>query len=72
MVLIYEGIKYAQGRVGNDNPDGFAQLHYDKSPSPLSIMGGGSNTLFGQNGVVAGGLDVFGDLMDPNVISTKR
>jgi hypothetical protein len=69
MVLIYEGIKYAQGRVGNDNPDGFAQLHYDKSPSPLSIMGGGSNTLFGQNGVVAGGLDVFGDLMDPNVMS---
>ena len=69
MVLIYEGIKYAQGRVGNDNPDGFAQLHYDKSPSPLSIMGGGSNTLFGQNGVVAGGLDVFGDLLDPNVTS---
>lgn len=69
MVLIYEGIKYAQGRVGNDNPDGFAQLHYDKSPSPLSIMGGGSSTLFGQNGVVAGGLDVFGDLMDPNVTS---
>jgi len=69
MVLIYEGIKYAQGRVGNDNPDGFAQLHYDKSPSPLSIMGGGSSTLFGQNGVVAGGLDVFGDLLDPNVTS---
>jgi hypothetical protein len=32
-------------------------------------MGGGSNTLFGQNGVVAGGLDVFGDLLDPNVTS---
>jgi len=44
-------------------------LHYDNTPSPLSIMGGGSASLFGQNGVIAGGLDVFGDLMDPNVTS---
>jgi len=69
MILIYEGIKYAEGRVDRNNPDGFAQLHYDSSPSPLSIMGGGSASLFGSTGVLAGGLDVFGDLMDPNVRS---
>jgi len=67
MTLIYEGIKYASGRISKNNPDGFAQLHYDSSPSPLSIMGGGSASLFGSTGVLAGGLDVFGDLMDPNV-----
>jgi len=69
MILIYEGIKYAEGRIDRNNPDGFAQLHYDSSPSPLSIMGGGSASLFGSTGVLAGGLDVFGDLMDPNVTS---
>ena len=69
MTIIYEGIKYAQGRVTKNSPDGFALLHYDNTPSPLSIMGGGSASLFGQNGVIAGGLDVFGDLMDPNVTS---
>ena len=67
MTLIYEGIKYAEGRIDRNNPDGFAQLHYDNSPSPLSIMGGGSASLFGNTGVLAGGLDVFGDIMDPNV-----
>ena len=67
MTLIYEGIKYAEGRVNRNNPDGFAQLHYDSTPSPLSILGGGSASLFGNTGVLAGGLDVFGDLMDPNV-----
>ena len=69
MTLIYEGIKYAEGRVSKNNPDGFAQLHYDSTPSPLSILGGGSASLFGNTGVLAGGLDVFGDLMDPNVTS---
>jgi len=69
MTIIYEGIKYAQGRVDRNNPKGFAQLHYDTSPSPLSIMGGGSASLFGSTGVLAGGLDVFGDLLDPNVYS---
>lgn len=62
MSLIYEGIKYAEGDVSVGNPDGFAQLHYDSSPSPLSLMGGGTASLFGSTGVLAGGLDVFGDL----------
>ena len=62
MQIIYEGIKYAEGDIKTGSPDGFAQLHYDSSPSPLSLMGGGSASLFGQTGVLAGGLDVFGDV----------
>ena len=62
MTVIYEGVKYATGRVTTDNPTGFATLHYDRTPSPLSVMGGGSAGFFGANGVLAGGLDVFGDV----------
>lgn len=68
MTVIYEGIRYAEGSV-RSSPGGFSSIHYDKTPSPLSIMGGGSGGLFGAGGVIAGGLDVFGDLMDPNVTS---
>ena len=63
MTIIYEGIKYAEGSIKIGTPDGFAQLHYDTTPSPLSLMGGGTATLFGDTGVLAGGLDVFGDVM---------
>jgi len=62
MTVIYEGVKYATGRVTTDNPTGFATLHYDRTPSPLSVMGGGTAGFFGANGVLAGGLDVFGDV----------
>jgi hypothetical protein len=62
MTLIYEGIKYAEGNITRSQPDGFAQLHYDTTPSPLSLMGGGTASLFGSTGVLAGGLDVFGDI----------
>jgi len=69
MTIIYEGIKYAEGRITSENPDGFAELHYDKSPSPLSLMGGGSASLFGSTGVLAGGLDVFGDIASGNAFA---
>jgi len=65
MTVIYEGIKYGSGVVSAGSPDGFATLHYDKNPSPLGLFGGGTPTLFGAGGVLAGGLDVVGDLFDP-------
>ena len=69
MTVIYEGIKYAEGEVSIGKPDGFAQLHYDSSPSPLSLMGGGTASLFGSTGVLAGGLDVFGDIASGQAFS---
>lgn len=69
MTIIYEGIKYAEGRVSASSPDGFAELHYDGSPSPLSLMGGGTASLFGSTGVLAGGLDVFGDIASGNAFA---
>ena len=69
MTVIYEGIKYATGRVSVDNPGGFAALHYDKTPSPLSVMGGGTAGFFGSGGVLAGGLDVFGSVASGEAFS---
>ena len=70
MQIIYEGIKYAEGRVEVGKPDGFAQLHYDTTPSPLSLLGGGTASLFGNTGVIAGGLDVFGDIASGDFTSS--
>jgi len=37
-------------------------LHYDREPSPLTVLGGGTNSLFGPGGVVDGIGSVFGDI----------
>jgi hypothetical protein len=58
----YENVLYGEGFVRKDEPSGFATFHYDLTPSPLSIAGGGNNSLFGPGGIVAGAGDIMGDL----------
>lgn len=50
MTISYETVLYAGGstRVAR----GFADLHYDRSPSPLTVAGGGTNTILGPGGIV--------------------
>jgi hypothetical protein len=50
MSISYETVLYAGGttRVAR----GFAQLHYDRSPSPLTPAGGGTNSILGPGGIV--------------------
>jgi hypothetical protein len=62
MTIQYETVFYGQGQVQVDNPPGFATFHYDNSPSPLSIQGGGTSTLLGPGGVIPGALELFGDV----------
>lgn len=62
MTLAYESVAYNTGFVSPGNPPGFAQEHYDRTPSPISLAGGGTRTLFGQAGVLAGAEAVFGAL----------
>lgn len=66
MTISYESVVYGQGRVKQGIPTGFATEFYDNSPSPLSIAGGGTKSLFGQGGVIAGIDDILGDLSDPD------
>jgi hypothetical protein len=61
MTVAYETVFYGEGKVRRDAPTGFATFHYDQTPSPLSIAGGGTNTIFGPGGVVSGINDIFGE-----------
>lgn len=62
MTVGYEAVAYGQGAVRRGDPEGFALDHYDLSPSPLSVAGGGTASLFGPGGVLAGAGDVIGDI----------
>lgn len=67
MSIIYEAVIYGQGAVKRGNPSGFGTEYYDNTPSPLSILGGGTRSLFGQGGVLGGISDILGDLSNPAV-----
>jgi len=62
MSIEYEAVKYSAGSVTRNSPKGFATLHYDNLPSPLSVAGGCVATLTGDGGVLDGLESVFGDL----------
>lgn len=62
MQLEYEAVIYSGGNVSVGNPKGFATLHYDTTPSPLSVAGGGVSNLLGDGGVLDGLEQIFGDL----------
>ena len=48
-----------------NNPKGFAnQAYYDLLPSPLSVAGGGTVSLLGEGGVLAGADQVFQNFAD--------
>jgi len=70
MTLEYEAVFYKTGTVGIGRPDGFAELRYDVTPSPLSALGGGTETLFGPGGVAGGFLDVFGSVTSGDFLSS--
>jgi hypothetical protein len=50
MSISYETVLYAGGATKVAR--GFADLHYDKSPSPLTPAGGGTNSILGPGGIV--------------------
>jgi hypothetical protein len=62
MSLEYEAVIYSGGTVSVGNPKGFATLHYDTTPSPLSVAGGGVANILGQGGVLDGLEQIFGDV----------
>jgi len=68
MQLEYESVMYGRGLTTEDNPAGFADpSHYDVTPSPLSIEGGGTNNLFGDGGILSGITSVFKDIENNNI-----
>jgi hypothetical protein len=69
MTLAYEDVVYKQGKIKKKEESGaFTAKYYDKTPSPLSISGLGTNTLFGAGGAIAGANGVLNSLGEGNVI----
>jgi hypothetical protein len=64
MTLNYEAVIYGAGKVTKGDqgePKGFGSFKYDVTPSPLSIFGGTTTTLFGPGGLLAGATNVLAD-----------
>ena len=60
MTVVYETVLYKEGKVTKTEPERFSAVYYDTAPSPLSVSGNGTNTLFGPGGVIAGITEVLG------------
>jgi hypothetical protein len=66
MQLFYETVIYTAGKVDGVSVPGFATLHYDKEPSPLSVLGRGTTSIFGPGGIVDGIGSVIGNVREGN------
>ena len=54
MQVFYETVLYGTGVINKSDVSGFATIHYDHEPSPLTVLGGGTNSIFGPGGIVDG------------------
>jgi len=71
MSIEFETVWYSRGPVTEGSaPKGFAQEHYDKTPSPLTLEGGGTSSVFGVGGVASGAADVFNDITSGDAFSS--
>jgi len=68
MQILYETVIYGTGIVNKGDIPGFATIHYDNSPSPLTVLGGGTNSIFGPGGVVDGVGSVIRNIQSGNVL----
>jgi len=68
MQILYETVVYGAGIVNKTDVPGFATINYDNSPSPLSVLGGGTNSIFGPGGVVDGIGSVIRNVNNGNIL----
>jgi len=68
MQILYETVIYKSGIVNKNNVPGFATINYDHSPSPLTVLGGGTNSIFGPGGVVDGIGSVIRNVQSGNIL----
>ena len=68
MQIFYETVIYKSGIINVNNVPGFATINYDKEPSPLTVLGGGTNSIFGPGGVVDGVGSVIRNVQTGNIL----
>lgn len=66
MTISYEFVLYASGNVSEKTVNGFAKIHYDKAPSPLTSSNG-TRSILGPGGLIATADDVITDLSTGNL-----
>jgi hypothetical protein len=66
MTVAYEAVQYTSGRVSNGTVLGFSGIHYDRTPSPLTSIGGGTTSILGPGGLVEGANDAITNLQNGN------
>jgi hypothetical protein len=66
MSVAYEAVQYASGQVSGGTVIGFDSVHYDRTPSPLSSLGGGTTSILGPGGLVGGISDVVNNFQNGN------
>lgn len=66
ITVAYESVLYDRGTVSDNGVKGFAQEHYDQTPSPISILGGGGSSFFGAGGTLDTAVDIFRYLRGEN------
>jgi hypothetical protein len=67
MTVAYESVKYEKGWVTENQFQDFL-LHYDRSPSPLTPAGGGTQSILGPGGLLNAADEIAGDLASGNPI----
>ena len=68
MQILYETVIYKSGIINKNSVPGFATVNYDNSPSPLTVLGGGTNSIFGPGGVVDGVGSVIRNVQSGNIL----
>ena len=68
MQILYETVIYGSGIINRNDVPGFATINYDNSPSPLTVLGGGTNSIFGPGGVVDGIGSVIRNVQSGNIL----
>ena len=66
MTISFTTVLYAGGNVSTATVAGFADLHYDKSPSPLTPAGGGTNSILGPGGILSAVDSIVGEASGAN------
>lgn len=68
MTIAYENVLYSDGVVSAREVKGFADLYYDRRPSPLNRLGS-NRSIFGRNGLLNTAGSVISDLTQGNFLS---
>jgi hypothetical protein len=68
MQVFYETVIYKAGIVNKNSVPGFATVHYDHEQSPLTVLGRGTNSIFGPGGVVDGIGSVMSNWREGNIL----